>query len=902
MPQEPTLSLTQRLEERRRLREQGRSRVLATLRERRGVVEEVDPERGAIENFLRGGATGVSQSIASLAGLPGLFIPGEDPFERFSTLAGERVEEFFDPQGKAGRAGQLTGRILGEGTQAILGGGAIAKGIGAAARAGRGGRAVKTFEAARTGQRGLVARTAARNVPFVPADFAIGAARGQREGVDPIAQGLKEVAIGQVAGNVFDFTASAVGVAASAAAEELARRSEGFASLAPALTAVRGRALKGDSPLGALAVEQGKAKNLTFTRAVVTLLRAGFLNNPKTQVINIAGNASFGALELARQAPTALWDTMMRTAITGERTRAGLDLGQVIGTIRTTARGGKVKALRGTAFEAKQRSAKETLTGPLRSTETKADLFKAFRENGTTGHWLLDVYANVHFKLLGAGDALFRGGAIEGSLRNQMRLRAIKEGIPHKRIPSFVEQKMRTLDLEPEWLDNAFAVAQRDARERVFQDDTIFSETLNTLVEKVPALGAIFPFIRTPAAIAQRVLEYSPIGFLLAIPRVVKAGALAKRLGKKGVKGKKKGRRLYGELLENQRKAVDILGRSTTGSFGLISIGGVLAAHGLATGELSEPGTRERAVEDAAGMQEFSIRLPDGDWHRIANLAPGGNLIAMGAEMHRMLTEGTDAGRLRLGDIRSAGSVVAATALVGIKAVADQPFFTGMRELIAMFTDTKNSFSKSGEDLLASFVPAGVAAMARSLDESIREDDGLAQSFIARLPILSRVLPQRLNAFGEPIERIPGVLANMVDPTTPRRATDNPIIQELARVGAGVPNVQRRREPDGKFEDLAVFQQRQRWFGQFALNASWQMMQSEVYRQADDLALRVKAQFELLKERGIPEEVIRDALGGTEAKLIDDWARGTFDGDTIRRWLLEWSVDTARRQVGEFID
>jgi len=913
MPQEPTLSLTQRLAERRRLQEERRKLVLSRLRERRGVPEEGERERSRIENFIRGGAAGVGQSLTSLTGLPGLLIPGDDPFERFSTLAGEKVEAFFDPQGKAGKAGRVTGRILGEGVQALTGGALIAKGIGAAARAGRGGKALKGFEAARVGRRGLPAKALARNVPFVPVDFAIGAARGQREGVDPITQGLKEVALGQVAGNVFDFTTSAVGVAASAAAEELAKRSEGFASLAPALGAVRRRALKGPLPLGALAEEQGKAKRIGFTRSFVTLLRAGFLNNPKTQVVNITGNTLFGSLELARQNPTAVWDMILSAGITGERTRARLDLGQVLGTLRTTLRGGKVKALRGTPFEGRNRSVRETITGPVRGASPKGNLFKAFEENGTTGHWLLDIYANVHFKALGAGDALFRGGALEGSLRNQLRVRAIKEGISRKQIPAFIEKKMRTLDLELPWLAEAMDVAENDALQRVFQDKNFFSRTLNDAVEKAPALGAIFPFITTPAAIAQRVLEYSPIGFLMAIPKVSRAGGFAKKLsgGLKGAEGKaffkkilkkKKGRKFFAEMLDNQRKAVDILGRATTGSFGLIGLGLVLASHKLATGELAEPGTRERQVQDAAGMQAFSVRLPDGNWHRIGNLAPAGNLIAMGAEIHRIVFEGSEQGRIRLSEPRTMWNMVAATATTGIAALADQPFFTGMREMVAFFTNPMDNASKSGEDLLASFVPAGVAAMARSLDNSIREDDGLAQSFIARLPILSRVLPQRLNAFGEPIERIPGVWANLIDPTTPRKATDNPIIRELARVKAGVPRVQRRREPDGTPEDLVVFQQRQRWFGQFALNAAWEMMNSEVYGRADDIALRVKAQFELLKEKGIPEELISESLGGSEAKLIDDWARGIFDGDTIRRWLLEWGVDTARRQVAEFID
>ena len=82
-------------------------------------------KRGAISNFLRGGATGLSQSAISLAGLPGLVIPGEDLFERFEERASENVEEFFDPQGTSGTVGRVVGRGVGEGAQLLAGGAGI---------------------------------------------------------------------------------------------------------------------------------------------------------------------------------------------------------------------------------------------------------------------------------------------------------------------------------------------------------------------------------------------------------------------------------------------------------------------------------------------------------------------------------------------------------------------------------------------------------------------------------------------------------------------------------------------------------------------------------------------------------------------------------------------------------
>jgi hypothetical protein len=80
--------------------------------------------RGLISEFSRGLATGGAQAVTTTGEVFGV--------GRGST---EAVEEYFDPRGTAGRAGQVIGRIGGEIGTSILGGGLLLKGAKAIPKA-----------------------------------------------------------------------------------------------------------------------------------------------------------------------------------------------------------------------------------------------------------------------------------------------------------------------------------------------------------------------------------------------------------------------------------------------------------------------------------------------------------------------------------------------------------------------------------------------------------------------------------------------------------------------------------------------------------------------------------------------------------------------------------------------
>lgn len=97
------------------------------------------------EQFARGAGLGATQALTSAGRGLGYFV-GNRGVEDWFKEKERGAEEFFDPQGRAGAAGQLVGRIAGEVGTAVTGGGAIAKGVSLA------GRGLRTLSALRAGQ------------------------------------------------------------------------------------------------------------------------------------------------------------------------------------------------------------------------------------------------------------------------------------------------------------------------------------------------------------------------------------------------------------------------------------------------------------------------------------------------------------------------------------------------------------------------------------------------------------------------------------------------------------------------------------------------------------------------------------------------------------------------------
>ena len=99
------------------------------------VITE-DEERSALSNLARGAATGIAQAGTTTLESLGT-LTGSERLKRAGERYTREVEEYFDPEGTAGKIGRGIGRIGGEIGTSIVGGGGIVKLAGAVPKVGK---------------------------------------------------------------------------------------------------------------------------------------------------------------------------------------------------------------------------------------------------------------------------------------------------------------------------------------------------------------------------------------------------------------------------------------------------------------------------------------------------------------------------------------------------------------------------------------------------------------------------------------------------------------------------------------------------------------------------------------------------------------------------------------------
>lgn len=125
-------------------------------------------------------------------------------------------------------------------------------------------------------------------------------------------------------------------------------------------------------------------------------------------------------------------------------------------------------------------------------------------------------------------------------------------------------------------------IAWEEALEATFKDDN-FMTTMFSGIKKSLGKGGdvILPFVKTPANIAMRGIDYSPAGFIKAISE--------------GIKG------------EGADKVIKSLAKATTGT-GLVALGYMLRNAGIVRGELSD-NKDEKAYQKQQGQLPYSFNV-----------------------------------------------------------------------------------------------------------------------------------------------------------------------------------------------------------------------------------------------------------------------------------------------------
>ena len=481
---------------------------------------------------------------------------------------------------------------------------------------------------------------------------------------------------------------------------------------------------------------------------VVSLLMDNMLGNFRTLIArNAGGNLIFTAPEALRENLIAAPVDALTSLATGQRTTYFDPAGKSASWARGFAKGGMDMA---SDIKTGVHTARSGETASIQAQQ------KTFRDKGFGK--VLNAYDAFVGTMLEAGDRPFYEGAYAAKMRD----------LEHAR-----KQGKLTKDFEGKDFD-AYAplVARQAAMEAVFQNDGTVAKGMSKLAEAMKLISegttgagflnqAAMPFTKTPGNLAERAIEYSPIG---AVKNALRTGSEIKR----GTAG--------------QQRFVNETSRNLIGS-GLLVLAGKLVGGGVIQGSLSDD-KDEREAQKNAGMQDYSVKIGD-HYVSYAWIPVIGPALAGGADFYQTLN-GSDLGALAAVGDAAAGYVQSA--------VFEQSALSGLSEMFS-----GDNAAKGVVDTLLSlptqFVPSMMRQAAAAADPYERQTyvngnslESQLGSLKSAIPGLRQTLPIKRDEQGEIKKASQGrsalmrTLENMLLPAKITKDVSNDVRDELSRL------------------------------------------------------------------------------------------------------------------------
>ena len=291
--------------------------------------------------------------------------------------------------------------------------------------------------------------------------------------------------------------------------------------------------------------------------------------------------------------------------------------------------------------------------------------------------------------------------------------------------------------------------AEKEALESVFQNDSAIADlttkvrrAMNTLGTKDFGLGDLaIPYAQTPANLVQQAINYSPLGAVKGISNLAQG---------------------------NQRQASLDLARALMGT-GIIGSSYGLSQNGNITpSQFNEDYQKNRLIKANLATMGIKPETINGVWY--APFQPMSTSIAIGNAMAN-------------GE---------APLQAGLNTMLDLPFLQNVNRGLADIKD--KGIAEAGINfagsLPAQFVPTVASQIGQTIDPYQRETydanklkQGLNQA-IAKVPIASQTLPEKIDVQGKPIERYTSEGAQrmfdiFVNPTYINEPTNDTVMNEL---------------------------------------------------------------------------------------------------------------------------
>lgn len=281
-------------------------------------------------------------------------------------------------------------------------------------------------------------------------------------------------------------------------------------------------------------------------------------------------------------------------------------------------------------------------------------------------------------------------------------------------------------------IDNGRVFAAKEAQEATFHDTNAVSKWISQIGRKpgTPWLArmlseGVAPFRKTPANVAVRAVEYSPLGFLDTAAKAVQAAK-----GKNGVSG---------------ADVVNSLSKSLTGT-GLFALGMVLRNAGWLRGKGDDE--EQAAFEKLQGMQDYSLVLPDGTSVTIDWLSPAAIPMFMGVALADEINDGG----FETSDVidllaHLTDPMIQMSMLQGVNDTLESVKYSG------------NSLGQVGLNIMLSYAMQGLTNTMLGQAERTFEDRRYSTFLDADNPT-GKLLQSK---FGKALAKIPGVDYNQVE-------------------------------------------------------------------------------------------------------------------------------------------
>ena len=382
---------------------------------------------------------------------------------------------------------------------------------------------------------------------------------------------------------------------------------------------------------------------------------------------------------------------------------------------------------------------------------------------------LMETARNFTYYLLEKGDDVF-----------------VKKNF-ESRMASYLEAQGIT-DLESIPAD-AYTLATQEAYKATFKDDTKLATILSDVRRTLGVPGDIvMPFTKTPANIAMRGIDYSPVGVANALVKLKNA--------KSNVE---------------VSNALTLLGQGATGT-AAIAVGYALAQSGIIQGALSDD-KDEAQWEKSHGKLAYSVKVGDNyytfDWAQPASIP-----IILGTTIYQCMQDSDNAL-----DTIYQGAVAATNAWSDL---------SPLQTLTDIFGGNGTPAENIADTFLEAplgWIPAQLGAAARIGDTTQRVTydntsklNNIINQAKSKIPGLSQTLPVAYDTWGNPIKwqdsTGEAALANLLNPGQIGNIRETPIDDEINDLYASTG-------------DAAVFPKKAAW--SYKINGETVKLNSEQY-------------------------------------------------------------------------